>query len=159
MMNTTQTIESSSGDAYFLKTFAEVYYTLGGGYKENLYQTALSIEYSNTGINHSLEVVIPVLYKGQYIGFERADIVIYNNSVSSVIIEIKAQHTAVSKKEFNQLNKYLVNTNTNTGYLVNFFSTPTKITPNTIVKYLEIYKIENEVLYKFDGTSFVIYPW
>lgn len=146
-------------DEYFLKTFAEVYFTLGGGYKENLYQTALAIEYSNNNINHSLEVVIPVLYKGQYIGFERADIVIYNNFNPSVIIEIKAQNTLVSKKEFNQLNKYLVNTGVNIGYLVNFFNTPVKITPNTITKYLEIYKIENETLYKFDGNNFIIYNW
>lgn len=146
-------------DEYFLKTFAEVYFTLGGGYKENLYQTALAIEYSNNNINHSLEVVIPVLYKGQYIGFERADIVIYNNSNPSIIIEIKAQHTSVSKKEFNQLNKYLVNTRVNTGYLVNFFSTPVKITPENIIKYLEIYKIENEILYKFDGNNFIVFNW
>lgn len=148
-----------NNDEYFLKTFAEVYYTLGGGYKENLYQTALSIEYSNNSINHSLEVVIPVTYKGQYIGFERADIVIYNNFNPTVIIETKAQHTSVSKKEFNQLNKYLVNTGVNTGYLVNFFTTPVKITPENIVKYLEIYKIENEVLYKFDGNTFNIHIW
>ena len=73
------------------------------------------------------EVIIPIYYKGVYIGFERADIVIYNEIAPyniNLIIELKSQNTRLMNKETVQLKKYLKNVNCERGILVNFYETP-----------------------------------
>jgi GxxExxY protein len=65
---------------------------LGNHYKENIYQSALYVELNLKGYMVQTEVIVPIFYKNVYIGFERADIVIYNND-SIVIIELKSQNS------------------------------------------------------------------
>jgi len=67
---------------------------LGDYYKENIYQEALNIEFRGLGLASGTEVVVPIHYKGIYVGFERADIVIYdkvgdNEPYAIMIIELK----------------------------------------------------------------------
>jgi GxxExxY protein len=100
---------------------------LGDFYKENIYQNALRIELERMGYYCGTEVIIPIHYKGIYIGFERADIVIYKQNVPyniELIIELKSQSTRLTNKETVQLKKYLKNVNCEKGILVNFYETP-----------------------------------
>lgn len=93
---------------------------LGNHYKENIYQYALYVELNLKGFLVQTEVIIPILYKGVYVGFERADIVIYDSEFT-YILELKSQNSRLSSKETNQLKKYLRNMNCEKGLLINFF--------------------------------------
>tara|TARA_B100001173_G_C15604769_1_gene386273 strand:- start:40 stop:453 length:414 start_codon:yes stop_codon:yes gene_type:complete len=100
---------------------------LGDFYKENIYQNALRIELERLGYYCGTEVIIPIHYKGIYIGFERADIVIYQCIAPydiKLIIELKSQNTKLSNKETVQLKKYLNNVKCEQGILVNFYEVP-----------------------------------
>jgi len=95
---------------------------LGNFYKENVYQSALSVELNLAGILFQNEVVMPILYKGVCIGYERADIVVYSKDEKpEFIIELKSQNTKLSNKEINQLRKYISNLKCEHGILVNFY--------------------------------------
>ena len=97
---------------------------LGNYYKENIYQNALSLELNINGYISQTEVVIPISYKNYYLGFERADVVIYDsNREINTVLELKSQNTRISTKEINQLRKYLKSLNCSNGILVNFYET------------------------------------
>ena len=100
---------------------------LGDFYKENIYQNALRIELERLKYYCGTEVIIPIHYKGIYIGFERADIVIYDSASPydiKLIIELKSQNTKLANKETVQLKKYIKNVNCERGLLVNFYEVP-----------------------------------
>lgn len=95
---------------------------LGNHYRENIYQFALYIELNLNGYLVQTEVMIPIYYKGVYVGFERADIVIYNQEGKiQYILELKSQNSRLASKEITQLRKYLKNTGCEIGILVNFY--------------------------------------
>ena len=94
---------------------------LGNYYKENIYQSALTVELQMKGIIIQTEVVVPILYKNINVGYERADIVVYNENGIYTIIELKSQNSRISTKEINQLKKYLNNLGCDSGILVNFY--------------------------------------
>lgn len=113
----------------------KVYDILGTGYKEHIYQKAIEIEFQRENILFHSEVICPINYKGVQIGFERADIVIYENSKPTCILELKSQLASISKKELIQITKYFSSLNVNEGYIINFI----------INKHLEIYKVIVEI--------------
>lgn len=95
---------------------------LGNHYRENIYQFALYVELNLKGFLVQTEVVIPIFYKGVYVGFERADIVIYNSEGKiEYILELKSQNSRLASKEIMQLRKYLKNTKCEDGILINFY--------------------------------------
>ena len=95
---------------------------LGNYYKENIYQNALCVELNLAGFIIQSEVIVPIMYKGMTIGYERADIVVYSSDGSIIcILELKSQTTRLSLKEINQLKKYIINLQTDTGLLINFY--------------------------------------
>jgi len=96
----------------------KIFETLGPGYKEHLYVNAMTIHLREKNYLFATEVIVPIEYNGIQIGFTRADIVIYKPF--KCVLEFKAQSTPVSKKEFTQLNQYLVNLKYNNGILINF---------------------------------------
>ena len=100
-----------------------IYNELGAGYKENVYHSAVLIELRNHGVQFHSEVICPIQYKGIQIGFERADIVIYDNQQMSSVLELKAQHGSITNKELTQIRKYLKNFNVESGLLINFSNT------------------------------------
>jgi hypothetical protein len=58
------------------------------------------------------------------VGFERADIVIYNSSKQIIrILELKSQTSKISTKEEKQLGRYLISLDCSAGYVVNFYDT------------------------------------
>jgi len=108
-------------DDIIVNCIKEVEKLMGNYYKENVYQNALYVELWTNNILSQCEVVIPVLYKGVNVGFERADIVIYLDNNIEYILELKSQCSKLGQKEINQLRKYMNNTGCKKGYLVNFF--------------------------------------
>jgi GxxExxY protein len=100
----------------------KIYITLGVGYKENIYHSSFSIELRKRGIVFQSEVICPILYENIQVGFERADIVLYDNENMTYVLEFKAQLNPVGNKEIIQVKKYLKNFKINNGYLINFSS-------------------------------------
>jgi GxxExxY protein len=95
---------------------------LGNHYKENIYQYALCVELNLKGYLIQTEVIVPIIYKGVYVGFERADIIIYNSDGTiEYILELKSQNSKLSSKEIMQLRKYLKNMGCKNGLLINFY--------------------------------------
>ena len=91
-------------------------------YKENIYQNSLYIELNMRGYLVQTEVIVPVFYKNVYVGFERADIVVFDKSGNILkVLELKSQNTRLGPKEINQLRKYLINLKCDSGILVNFY--------------------------------------
>jgi GxxExxY protein len=134
---------------------------LGSGYKENIYQRAIEIELQNESISFQSEVICPILYQGIQVGYERADIVIYDNNKNIMgILELKSQTNNITKKEFLQLYKYLTNLNVESGYVINFIITlDAIISPN---KYsIELYKLTklnfNVEKYNFESKEYTEY--
>lgn len=99
----------------------EIFSKLGPGYKEHIYVNAMIIELRELNYSFSSEVIIPITYKEIQLGYERADIIIYKPE--KCILEFKAINSNITKKETIQLEKYLKNTNTTFGILLNFGNT------------------------------------
>ncbi len=91
---------------------------LGPYYKEHIYVNAMCVHLRNENYLFQTEVIVPINYQGVQLGYERADIVIYEPF--NCIIEFKAQTQSLSKKEINQLNKYKINLHIVNGILINF---------------------------------------
>ena len=105
----------------FVKQIAiEIHNELGQGYKEHIYHSAFSIELRKRNISFQSEVICPILYQGIQVGFERADIVIYDGENMSCVLEFKAQIANLGNKEVMQTKKYLKNFGINHGFLLNF---------------------------------------
>ena len=101
----------------------KIHEKLGTGYKEHIYVSALNYHLHNDSILFNNEVIIPIMYEGIQLGYERADTIIYQPF--SIILEFKAQNNKLSSKEICQIRKYLRNYDNNkikTGILLNFNS-------------------------------------
>ena len=68
---------------------------------------------------------------GVQLGYERADIVIYEPF--KCILEFKSQTYSISKKEFMQLTKYKKNLNIENGILINFGNSNGKLEYHNII--------------------------
>lgn len=102
-----------------IKKFSEeILNTLGPYYKENIYVSAMCIHLRNNNIQFQSEVIVPINYQGIQVGYERADIVIYEPF--RCILEFKAQTQNLSTKEMAQLIKYQKNLDFEDGILINF---------------------------------------
>jgi len=91
---------------------------LGSSYKEHIYVNAMCIHLRSENYLFQTEVIVPINYKGVQLGYERADIVIYEPI--KCILEFKAQTQSIAKKEIAQLTKYKKNLDINNGILINF---------------------------------------
>lgn len=102
-----------------IKEFSEtIFNELGPYYKEHIYVNAMCIHLREHNYLFRTEVIVPIMYKNIQLGYERADIIIYEPF--QCVIEFKAQTQNLSKKELNQLNKYQINLNIQYGILINF---------------------------------------
>ena len=106
---------------FFHKIFEyskEIHKNLGSGYKEHIYVSAMKYHLNFDQYNFQTEVIIPIMYKNIQLGYERADIIIYEPY--KCVLEFKAQNSHLSRKEFIQIEKYLKNMSINYGILINF---------------------------------------
>ena len=94
----------------------EVHRELGPGLLENVYQQALSYEFSQAGIKFEIEAKLPVKYKGVFIdcGY-RMDFLVEKK----LIIELKSVDKLIPIHEA-QLLTYMKLANISIGLLINF---------------------------------------
>jgi len=102
-----------------LKAFCKVYNTLGYGFLEKVYESALAIELRQMGLQVDRQVPLKVYYGQHVIGEYFADLVVENK----VILELKATETIV-QANINQLQNYLKATEIEVGMLLNFAHKP-----------------------------------
>jgi len=98
----------------------DVYYKLGSGFLEPVYQEALAIEFQLRDIPFLPQVDLPIVYKDFTLKKTyRADFVCYD----SIIVEIKAL-VALTNVDWAQLMNYLKASSMRVGLLFNFGSIP-----------------------------------
>ncbi len=98
----------------------EVYYTLGVGFLEPVYQAALAVEFNNRRVPYSREPQLEISYKGVLLDkIYRPDFVCYGQ----IIVELKSQ-VGLSGIEEAQIINYLKITGMHVGLLMNFGARP-----------------------------------
>jgi GxxExxY protein len=96
----------------------DVYWQLGRGFLEPVYQEALDIEFRRRGIPYEPQQEIVIHYKGEALKKTYcADFICYGQ----IIIELKALE-GLGGREVGQLLNYLKATKFNVGLLINFGS-------------------------------------
>ncbi|MDR3634111.1 MAG: GxxExxY protein [Isosphaeraceae bacterium] len=94
----------------------EVHRQMGQGFLENVYQEALSLEFTARAVPFRRELELPVFYKGQVLACTyRADFVCYG----TVIVELKALKE-LTARETAQVINYLKATRLSLALLLNF---------------------------------------
>jgi GxxExxY protein len=99
--------------------FYEVYKTLGHGYLESLYATALEWELLARGHRVAREMSVRVKYKSAELGMQRLDMVVDD----ALVVEIKSTAT-LQKIASRQLYNYLRATSLEVGLLLHFGPEP-----------------------------------
>ena len=98
----------------------EVYWELGTGFLEPVYQEALEIELGRRQIPFEAQKRLTILYKGQPLQKEyAADLVCYEQ----IIVELKT-HDRLIPADLAQLLNYMKATGMHVGRLFNFGSSP-----------------------------------
>jgi GxxExxY protein len=98
----------------------EVYYKVGTGFLEPVYQEMLAIEMNGRGIPHEAEKELHLEYKGVSLKKTyRADFICYGQ----ILVEIKALNR-LSNIEIAQILNYMKITQMRVGLLINFGARP-----------------------------------
>jgi GxxExxY protein len=121
MEETKEETKNDLKNIFFHKIFEyskEIHKNLGSGYKEHIYVSGMKYHLTHDQYNFQTEVIIPIMYQNIQLGYERADIIIYEPY--KCVLEFKAQNSHLSRKEFIQIEKYLKNMSINYGILINF---------------------------------------
>jgi len=116
-----------------IKSFYNVYNTLGYGFLEKVYENAMMLDLRKAGLKCENQVPIKVIYQKETIGEYFADILVENK----IIIELKAIKQ-LTKQDEAQLLNYLSSTKIEVGLLLNFGKKPEikrKIFDNKLKKY------------------------
>ena len=98
-----------------IQAFYKVYNTLGYGFLEKVYENAMRIEISKSGLHVEQQKNIKVFYESEQVGDYYADLLIEN----LIIVELKAAETICDEHETQLLN-YLKATDIEVGLLINF---------------------------------------
>jgi len=93
----------------------KVHSTLGNGFQEVIYQRALAIEMSKTGLSFIREFEMPIHYDGIHIGTRRVDFLVEGNISVELKAVIKMDDTHLA-----QALNYLEAYNLEAGMLLNF---------------------------------------
>lgn len=93
----------------------QVYYTLGNGFMEKVYENALVVELTHAGVNVIQQHPLRVHYRSVEVGEYIADLLVEGK----VIVELKAVSQLLPQHE-GQLVNYLKATGLNVGLLINF---------------------------------------
>lgn len=102
-----------------IQVYYDVYFELGFGFLEKVYQNAMIIELSQRGFSIESQKRIQVFYHDLPVGDYYADIIVEQR----VILELKAAEILVQEHEF-QLINYLRATDIEIGLLLNFGKKP-----------------------------------
>lgn len=93
----------------------EVHRELGPGYLEKVYENALAIALSDTGLDVAQQVATPAQFRGRVVGDFVADLLVERK----LIVELKAVTNLLPVHE-TQLVSYLKSTGMDVGLLLNF---------------------------------------
>jgi GxxExxY protein len=102
-----------------LKAFYDVYNELGSGFLESVYEKAISIVLSESGLNIKNQENLKVYFRDQEVGSFYSDLIVEDK----VIVELKAVKKLHSEHEAQLLN-YLKATKIEVGLLLNFGEKP-----------------------------------
>jgi len=102
-----------------IKSFYNIYNTLGYGFLEKVYENAMMIDLRKAGLRCENQFPIKVFYQNEIIGEYFADILVENK----IIIELKAIKQLLKQAEAQLLN-YLSSTKIEVGLLMNFGEKP-----------------------------------
>ncbi|MBK7229034.1 MAG: GxxExxY protein [Ignavibacteriales bacterium] len=102
-----------------ISCFYKVYNTLGFGFLEKVYENALLIELTKSGLFVERQKPIKVHYEEKIVGEYFADIMVENK----IILESKAAESLIEEHEL-QLINYLKATDIELGLLLNFGKKP-----------------------------------
>lgn len=102
-----------------ISCFYKVYNTLGFGFLEKVYENALLIELTKSGLFVERQKPIKVHYEEKIVGEYFADIMVENK----IILELKAAESLIEEHEL-QLINYLKATDIELGLLLNFGKKP-----------------------------------
>ena len=102
-----------------ISCFYKVYNTLGFGFLEKVYENALLIELTKSGLFVERQKPIKVHYEEKIVGEYFADIIVENK----IILELKAAESLIEEHEL-QLINYLKATDIELGLLLNFGKKP-----------------------------------
>ncbi len=100
-----------------IKCAIEVHKQLGPGLLENMYESAMAIEFELQGLSFEQQLRIPAIYKGKQLGEYRLDMLVED----LVVVEIKSVERFDPVFEA-QLLTYLKLTSKRVGLLINFNS-------------------------------------
>ena len=107
-------------DALTHSLIKDVWEHIGPGFSECVYHRALECAFRRENLSYVSERVLPIEYKGEYVGTVRLDMTLRNDT----IIELKSV-TKLNKDHRTQLQNYLRLTGMSRGILVNFGDTLT----------------------------------
>ncbi|MCX6997093.1 MAG: GxxExxY protein [Kiritimatiellaeota bacterium] len=100
----------------------EVHKTLGPGFLESIYESALCVEFDFQGIAYERQKLINVMYRDHAIGEHRLDLLV----VGTVVVELKAIR-ALEDIHFATVRSYLKALRLECGLLLNFATMPLTI--------------------------------
>ncbi len=92
-----------------------VHGALGAGFLEKVYENAMALELSASGLSAKQQVPLPVYFRDERVGKYFADLLVEDQ----VICELKASD-AISREHEAQLVNYLAATSMDFGLLINF---------------------------------------
>ncbi len=100
----------------------EVHKTLGPGFIESVYESALCLELTRRGVAFVRQKTIPILYRGESVGEHRLDLLVEDR----LVVELKA--VAVIDDIFFAIGRsYMKAVGVDDGLLLNFASMPLTI--------------------------------
>jgi GxxExxY protein len=100
----------------------QVHRSLGPGFLESVYESALSIELSKRSILFQRQLVVPILYDGESVGEHRLDLLVEG----VLLLELKAIKS-LEDIHFVIGRSYLKACNLNDGLILNFATMPLTI--------------------------------
>ncbi len=95
----------------------EVHRTLGPGLQERTYEAAMAIELKAINLDFERQTIVPVMYKGEWIGEYRIDLIV----ADAVVVEVKSVDRCDPLFQA-QVLSYLRATGKHVGLLINFNS-------------------------------------
>ena len=95
---------------------------LGCGFLEKVYENALNLELTASGLNIEIQKLIKVQYEGQTVGDYYADMIVEDE----IVVELKATKT-IENIHFAQCQNYLKATGKKLGLVINFGEEKVKI--------------------------------
>ena len=97
----------------------DVHKSLGPGFLESVYETALLIELRHAGRQVEQQKILPIAYRGTIVGEHRLDLLVENK----IIVELKAI-SALEDIHFAIVRSYLKAARIEHGLLLNFATMP-----------------------------------